>query len=289
MSVFRIAGCAWVAAAWMSAAPVLADTVVIPNVNENEPGPSNQAFPFNQGNMRYQQVFARDQFGGLTGVVESFAYRVDESAGDPFGPSPVTAQIWFAHTDAEPRFLSDTFDDNMGPDKTLVFDGQLQLQSAGGGAFDIIIDVEDDFIYDGGSNFIMEIKVFGGASTTQFDAAGIGLGEGGTEWTDRLWAVGNPNSPTGSSGGDDGMVTQFTLGGGGCGERAKLKAKCKNGGVTVVGSLSKATPNVQVIFRLDGGDERRGQTNNRGKAKAKWNNQNPGPHTVTVCGLQRDC
>lgn len=184
--------------------------VVIPNVNEQDPGPSNQAFPWNNGNMRYQQVYARDQFGGLTGIVKEFRYRVDESSGDPFSSGNINAQIWFSHTDKAPNGLSLTFDENMGGDKTLVFDGQVQLSSDGSGAFDIVVDVNDVFAYNGQSNFIMEIIIRGVAQTTQFDAAGTGLGEGGTPWTDRLWAT-NPDAQTGSSGGDDGMVTKFTL------------------------------------------------------------------------------
>ena len=57
---------------------------------------------------------------------------------------------------------------------------------------------------------LMDIKIFNGATSAQFDAAGLGLGQGGTEWTDRLWAIG-VNSNTGSQAGDDGMVTQFSI------------------------------------------------------------------------------
>lgn|GEM_PF-3421570 len=77
--------------------------------------------------------------------------------------------------------------------------------------------------------------------------------------------------------------------GGGCGEKAKLKAKCKKGGTKVKGKLKKANPNVAVTFRLDGGQERPGQTDNKGKAKASWKHQDPGGHTVTVCDLETRC
>jgi|GEM_PF-6250733 len=77
--------------------------------------------------------------------------------------------------------------------------------------------------------------------------------------------------------------------GGGCGEKAKLKAKCLKNGTKVKGKLKKANPNVQVTFRLDGGQAQAGQTNNKGKAKAKWKGQNPGGHTVTVCDLEERC
>jgi hypothetical protein len=195
------------------ALPAMADTVVIPNVNETDPGPSNQAFPYNAGSpMRVQQVFAMDQFQGLTGAISQIAFRVDESAGDPFGPSmPIDTEVRLCHTTAQPTALSLTFDDNYGSDVTLVYDGPLVLSSAGGGAFDIVIDVDPVFTYDGTQNLLVEYKVFNGPATTQFDAAGTGLGEGGTVWVDRLWAF-DPNAVTGSSNGDDGYVTQFTFG-----------------------------------------------------------------------------
>lgn len=189
--------------------PAGATDVVIPNVNASDPGPSNQAFPFNQGTMRYQQVYAADQFMGLDGVITQFAYRIDESAGGPFTSNPINTEIRLCHTTAAPNAMSDFFDNNLGPDVTLVFDGNLVLSSSGAG-FDIIVDIDDVFVYNGVDNLLIEIKIFGPASTTQFDAAGTGLGEGGTPWTDRLWAF-DPNAPSGSSGGDDGYVTQFSV------------------------------------------------------------------------------
>ena len=58
--------------------------------------------------------------------------------------------------------------------------------------------------------FYMEIILPNSVSTAQFDSAGTGLGQGGTAWTDRLYAQGSGSS-TGSSGGDDGMVTKFNF------------------------------------------------------------------------------
>ena len=82
---------------------------------------------------------------------------------------------------------------------------------------------------------------------------------------------------------------EFQFGGGGCGEKAKLKAKCPKNGAKVKGKLRKATPNIQVTFKLDGGQPVQGVTNNKGKAKAKWTKQVPGGHTVTVCDLEEKC
>ncbi len=74
-----------------------------------------------------------------------------------------------------------------------------------------------------------------------------------------------------------------------CGDKAKVKAVCKTGGAKVKGKVKKANPNTPVTFTLDGGQERKGSTNNRGKAKVTWKGQNPGQHTVAVCGKQDRC
>lgn len=92
------------------------------------------------------------------------------------------------------------------------------------------------------------------------------------------------------------MNTQNTLGGEfrfgvsqGCGRNAALKAACKAQGTKVIGKLKKADPNALVVFRLDGGQEIEKTTNAKGKAKAKWSNQQTGSHTVTVCDLSESC
>jgi hypothetical protein len=190
----------------------LAQQVVIPNVNANQAGPSNQAYPWNQGDMRYQQVYAADQFGGLSGLITKFTYRVDEEWGYAFTSSPITSEIRFSTTQAGPNNLSNVFAQNIGPDETLVWSGPITLQSAGNWqVFDINLDINDVYSYNpAAGNLLIDIKVFGSAVTCQFDAAGTGVGQGGTPWTDRVWALG-VNSTTGSSNGDDGMVTQFTI------------------------------------------------------------------------------
>lgn len=184
--------------------------VYIPNNNENSPGPSNQAFPFNAGSpMRVQQVFAASQFNGQGGTVTEIAFRVDESSGGPFTSGSIDTEIRLCHTTVVPQGMSTTFADNYGTDVTLVYDGALTLSSSGSG-FDIVIDIDDVFEYDGVSNLLVEYKVFTGAATTQFDAAGTGLGNGGLTTIDRLWAFG-ADATTGSSGGDDGYVTRLTV------------------------------------------------------------------------------
>lgn len=193
------------------ALPAVAGTVVIPNVNTAAPGPSNQAFPYNQGQMRVQQVFAANQFQGETGLITQIAFRIDEAIGNPFAFGPIDTEVRLCHTNVQPTAMSLTFANNYGPDLTLVYDGPLFLSSAGAG-FDILLPVDPVFVYNGVQNLLVEYKVFGASATSQFDAAGTGLGEGGTPWVDRVWAF-DPNAVSGSSDGDDGYVTRFTLSG----------------------------------------------------------------------------
>ena len=190
--------------------PAMATTVVIPNINTNTPGPSNNAFPYNQGQMRVQQVFARDQFQGLSGPITQIAFRIDESAGSPFTSGPIDTEVRLSYTTVVPTAMNLNFAANITSPQTLVYDGLLNLSSAGTG-FDIVINVDPIFNYNGTQNLLVEYKVFGPAVTTQFDAAGTGIGQGGTPWVDRVWAVGDPNAVSGSSDGDDGYVTQFTI------------------------------------------------------------------------------
>lgn len=202
---------AFVAVAAISSASFGLD-IVVPNVNAANPGPSNQGFPFNAGSgFHYMQVFAASQFGGATGSIKGFSYRVDEGTGNAFGPTTINCDIWFSHTTKAPQGLDLTFANNHGGDKTLVHSGNITVSSAGNPSFfDIFFDVSDTFVYNGSGNLLMEVKVYGGNTTTQFDAAGTSIGAGGTPWTDRLWAF-DANAVSGSSEGDDGMVTMFHM------------------------------------------------------------------------------
>lgn len=191
----------------------LAATVVVPSVNENSFGLSNGGFPFGLGVMRYQQVFAASQFGGVSGFIDKFAYRPDEGVGQAFAPMDVNCQIWFSTTQKNPQGLDLVFDNNQGADKTLVFSGNMRISSAGNPyLFDVVFDVNNNFFYNGRDNLLMEVKVFAPAyGMSQLDSvATTPLGDGGTPWTSRLYAFGT-DAPSGSTVGDDGMVTQFTF------------------------------------------------------------------------------
>ncbi len=75
----------------------------------------------------------------------------------------------------------------------------------------------------------------------------------------------------------------------GCGDGAKLSAKCKKGGTKVVGKLKTATPGLPVTFTLDGADPIEKTTNGKGKATGKWTGLSRGGHDVAVCELEAGC
>jgi len=194
-------------------ASAVSTSIVVPNINAASPGLSNDGFPFGLGVMRYQQVFAASQFGGVSGFIDRFAYRPDEGVGQAFAPMDVNCQIWFSHTQKSPQGLDPIFDNNQGPDKAMVFSGNMRISSSGNPSlFDVVFDVNNNFFYNGHDNLLMEVKVFAPAyGMSQLDSvATTPLGDGGTPWTSRLYEFGT-DATTGSTVGDDGMVTQFTL------------------------------------------------------------------------------
>jgi len=191
----------------------IASDIVVPNIYATSPGPSNAGYPYLFEEMRYQQVFLGSQFGGVSGFVDKFAYRPDELYGAPCSQQPIGLQIWFSHTTKSPQALDPVFDNNEGPDMTLVFSGTMVVSSAGRQArlFDIVFDVSNNFFYNGHDNLLLEVKVWGPNSlVTQLDSSGVALGVPGTPWTSTLYGYG-VDATTGLANSDDGPITKFTL------------------------------------------------------------------------------
>ncbi len=78
---------------------------------------------------------------------------------------------------------------------------------------------------------------------------------------------------------------------GGCGDKAKLKARCKGQGPNykIVVKLKKGRPEALVTFRLDADPETDIQktVNGKGKAKGKFKGVPAGEHTVELLGCDR--
>jgi hypothetical protein len=197
-------------------AHAITPTVVVPNGNAMVEGNSNNGYPFDLGgtglsSQRYQQVYAASQFSG-GGMITEIAFRPDAISGGAFMSTLPDMQIDLSTTSAPDDGLSTTFANNVGADDTVVFGrGPLMLSSSFTGPpngpkdFDIIITLTHPFFYNpANGNLLMDVRNFGGGTTTFFDAAGTN-GDGSS----RLFNT-NVNSGTGSTD-TEALITGFVI------------------------------------------------------------------------------
>jgi hypothetical protein len=158
--------------------------VVVPSADTNTEGNPNNGFPFNIGafglsSQRYQQVYLGSDFGLATPQsITQLLFRPDAGFGAPFSTTLSNVQINLSTTSKAPDALSSTFANNVGPDDKVVYSGPLPLSSSftgpGGGpkAFDISVNLQNPFLYSpAAGNLLLDVRNFGGGTTTQFDAA----------------------------------------------------------------------------------------------------------------------
>ena len=157
--------------------------VVVPNAQTRVEGNSLNNFPFNiapfgASSMRYQQVYSSGDIGGL-GIIDKIAYRPEyTSTGQVFSGSGDSVEIRLSHTPKTVDGLSTTFANNVGADETVVVDTtSFSLSSdktncgAGGPCdFDIVIDVDDVFSFNGTGNLLLDVRVRSNIGSTGFDA-----------------------------------------------------------------------------------------------------------------------
>jgi hypothetical protein len=201
-------------------AHAITPTVVVPNGNAMVEGNSNNGYPFDLGqtglsSQRYQQVYAASQFSGIPsggGLITQIIFRPDAFSGGAFTSTLPDMQIDLSTTSAPDDGLSTTYANNVGADDTVVFArGPLTLSSAFTGPpngpkdFDIIITLTTPFFYNpANGNLLMDVRNFGGGSTTFFDAA-FTTGDGSS----RVFNS-DVNSGTGSTD-TEALITGFTI------------------------------------------------------------------------------
>jgi hypothetical protein len=155
---------------------VWADFIVSPALDATTEGNLNSGFPFNLPffgltAMRYQQVYGSSDFASLGGPMYAtqIAFRPDATNGNAFSATTLAnTQISLSTTSKMPDSLSASFADNLGPNNTLVFSGNLRISSSffgpaqGPKAFDILINLQKPFLYDPSQgNPLMEVKTSG--------------------------------------------------------------------------------------------------------------------------------
>jgi acetyltransferase-like isoleucine patch superfamily enzyme len=188
--------------AWPSSASAQT-AMTVPSVNETSEGGRDSCIPFGLrcfgfgATARYQQVYAASELGGQTGIVDKLLFRLDcgETAFDITG---LDLEVRLSHTTKAPLGLNSVFADNVGADETLVLDNDaLSLSSAATPAspfsacplaFDIVIDLDDVFEYNGADNLLLDVKVFGSPLDRTFDAVFV------SSLTSRAARAGDPTS-----------------------------------------------------------------------------------------------
>jgi hypothetical protein len=152
--------------------------VVVPNGLATTEGNSNNAWPFNcdpGGSQRYQQVYLGSEVG--TRLIGGIGFRQDPEFGDAFGPTTIpNVTITLSTTAAAVDGLSSTFADNVGPDVTTVFSGNLTLSSATCSStpcpFDILIPLTTGFPFNASAgDLLLDVTIPNCTETAQFDAA----------------------------------------------------------------------------------------------------------------------
>ncbi len=202
--------------------PASGQVVVAPNGLADLEGDSSNSFPFNRTagtSQRYQQVYDRSQFSGITApaLVTAIRFRADGSIGHSFAATLSDVRIDLATTAMPVGGLSPTFANNVGPDDAIVFGGPgggpLSLSSSASGgpprAFDVTIPLTTPFLYDPAvGNLLLDLRNFDGGPTAPFDADDT-TGAVSRNYT----TTGGVNSATADSTNDPaGLVTQFNFG-----------------------------------------------------------------------------
>lgn len=192
-------------------APVFAVTIVTPGAAAGTEGNSNNGYPFNLADgIFYQQLYDASLFGGQSGTVDQILFRVDD--GDASFAEMLNLEVRLSHTTVSPAAMSSTFANNVGADETVVFAGNVALSGTGGSGpnpFDVVLDVDDLFNYNGVDNLLLQISRISGDVGVQFDSVTSAFPGG--DLVQRLWSD-TIGAATGSMFGDRGLVTAFVIG-----------------------------------------------------------------------------
>lgn len=134
-------------------------TVLVPPGLENTEGSGSFASHDPPGSgFRSQDLYLADEFSSLPdgrGVLDGLAWRPDRTVRHPRVTFCSDSEIRLSTTEAEPASgLSRTLGRNVGGDETLVYSGDLRLETDGAGPssgpreFDYVVDFQKPFLYD---------------------------------------------------------------------------------------------------------------------------------------------
>jgi hypothetical protein len=192
-------------------------TIVVPHPYTRADGDTNNLLPFNCGffpqfaSFRYQQIYAGSQIGKST--IDGVSFRLGRTLVVNPGFPPTTlpgVQINMSTTEAIPGELSDTYADNIGPDDTVVFSGDLTISAPDCAShpcpFVVDVPLQQSFEFDpANGNLLVDFRISDCVNLgdfVNFDATELF-----PDVTSRASGQ-DVNSPTGDAD-DVGLVTQF--------------------------------------------------------------------------------
>lgn len=131
---------------------------------------------------RCQELYEAADFAAMipkAGVIVKLALRPDRIVNAPRTVTLQNYQLRLSTTQRKPGGLSARFDDNLGPDATLVYSGDITWTTDGSGpangprAFDYVVDFQQPFVYNPKKgNLLVEWRVGNSpAGRPAFDAA----------------------------------------------------------------------------------------------------------------------
>ncbi len=222
ITVFFAASVTIAGASAMQPSQAQAAQVVSPNANASSEGNSANGFPFSisdfaLSSQRYQQVYNAAEFSSITSpmVITQIAFRPNALGAAAFSSTLPSIQIDMSTTSAAADTMNATFGSNVGANDTVVFpQGPLSLSSAFTGPaagpkdFDIVINFTTPFLYNpSAGNLLLDVRNFGGGSTTQFDAQNLNGDGSSRDYSDIDSNVGGASGTLTSFA----LVTRFTF------------------------------------------------------------------------------
>lgn len=152
--------------------PALGQTVVtVPNGAETTNPSLGTCIPFGNsggnGRWRYQQIFDASSFAGTAGVIDRLRFRRGSNQG-PF-ESELDLEVRLSHTTRDSGNISTTFADNVTEEQVVVVTRSsdpnvwtsLSSATSDPRAFDVALELDDAFLYNGTDNLLLDVVVHG--------------------------------------------------------------------------------------------------------------------------------
>ena len=170
-------------AIWTSLSAGQQISVIVPNYAATDEGDAAGPDDFAFTPFRVQFLYPASEFSALPAnppPLVGFYLRPDGDVTDSRELEYDDLEVRLSTTEANPSTLDIFFDDNIGPDETLVFDGSLALATAASGGvprdFDYFYPFTQPFAYDpANGNLLMDVISFGGQTVAQIEDQDSGI------------------------------------------------------------------------------------------------------------------